>query len=298
MQEYYPVYSLIFVGMTLYIYNLRKGKKVFCWEYAKFAITFNAPLLLHYLSVYVLDQFDRIMIQKMNGIAAAGIYSVAYNAGMIMKVFTQSVTNAMVPWQYEKLEKKEISTVDNILFLVFIGMAGIAIMFSACAPEIMKVLADQKYYEAVYVIPPVAIGLFFEFIYIAIGNVEFFYNQTKFTMYISMAGAFLNIILNYIGIHMFGYIAAAYTTLICYIAFALMHYIYMTYCIKRELNINHVFRTDRLVVLSLIVIGLGIVVIFLYNYIVPRYLLIFGCLCLTLIKRKTITSIIRMIRNE
>lgn len=75
------------------------------WEYAKFALLFNLPLLLHYLSVYVLDQFDKIMIQKMVSISAAGIYSVACNLGLIMKIVTQSVNNALVPWQYEKLEK-------------------------------------------------------------------------------------------------------------------------------------------------------------------------------------------------
>ena len=54
------ILSCIFVnicfGGVLFVYNLRKGKKLFCAEYAKFALLFNLPLLLHYFSQYILDQ--------------------------------------------------------------------------------------------------------------------------------------------------------------------------------------------------------------------------------------------------
>lgn len=46
------------------------------------------------------------MIQKMVGMASAGIYSVAYNAAAVLRIVTQSVNNAFIPWQYEKLEEK------------------------------------------------------------------------------------------------------------------------------------------------------------------------------------------------
>ena len=97
---YARIISCVFVnlcfGVSLFVYNRRKAKTWFNKEYAKFAILFNIPLLMHYVSQYILDQFDRIMVQKLVSMAAAGLYGVAYNAGMIMKIVTQSINNAPV----------------------------------------------------------------------------------------------------------------------------------------------------------------------------------------------------------
>lgn len=285
-------------GSVLFVYNRIKGKMWFKWEYAKFAILFNVPLLLHYLSVYVLDQFDRIMIQKMEGTSAAGLYSVAYSAGLIMKIVTQSINNALVPWQYERLEKKEFEKLDNILFIIFTGVAGVAILFSIFAPEIMMILADKKYYEAIYVIPPVALGLFFSFVYTSFANAEFYYNHNKFTMYISVTGAALNIVLNYIGIKVFGYIAAAYTTLICYLIFAVSHYFYMSYCVKKTFQIKRLFRTKRLMVLTAITLLLGLLIVSLYNYTVLRYGGVLCLLAVAYIKRELILKTLSLIKGK
>ena len=71
-------------GLILYVYNLRKGKKIISKDLWKFAILFNLPLIPHYFSSYILEQSDRIMIQKFWGLADVALYGVAYNAGTIM----------------------------------------------------------------------------------------------------------------------------------------------------------------------------------------------------------------------
>ena len=288
--------NLIF-GVILFTYNIKKSRKIFVWEYAKFALLFNIPLLLHYISQYILDQFDRIMIQKMVGFAAAGIYGVAYNAGMLMKIVTVNLNNAMVPWQYDKLEKRKFKDIDDTTFMMFILVAGLCLVFTAFAPEIMMVLADEKYQEAVYAIPPVALGTFFLYVYTTFANVEFFFNQTKFTMFISMGGAALNIGLNYIGIKMFGYIAAAYTTLICYVVFSLAHYFYMCYGIKKALGLTKVFKTSRLLILFSVVLLSGLLVIAVYDKIIIRYAIMLVILVAAIIKRKTIISLLKSIKK-
>lgn len=285
-------------GIIFFVYNLRKAKKIFVWKYAKFALLFNLPLLLHYLSQYILDQFDRIMVQKMVGVAAAGLYGVAYNAGMIMKIITTSVNNAMVPWQYGKLGKKKLKEFDDVMFLIFSFVGVCVVMFSAVAPEIMRILADEKYYEAIYVIPPVALGLFFSFLYISFANVEFFYDQNKFTMFISMIGAALNMILNYVGIKLFGYVAAAYTTLICYALFALGHYLYMTASVRKALNVKRVFRGGRILLLSVSVLVLGNVIVFLYDKFLIRYILIFAAGIAAFCKREKFLAAVKNIREK
>lgn len=285
-------------GSVLFAYNLKKGKKIFCKEYAKFAILFNLPLIVHYLSVYMLEHFDRIMIQKMEGATAVAIYSVAYNAGMVMKIVTQSINQTMVPWMYGKLEKGKLAEIDRMLFMAFAGVAVISLAFIACAPEIMYVLADEAYHEAVYVIPPVAMGLFFSFMYGMIANMEFFYDKTKFTTIISAGAALLNVVLNYFGILRFGYVAAAYTTLICYVALALGHYFYMTRSVKKMLNVQNVLNGSRLLVLSVGMVLMGVGMIVLYDKTAIRLSLVAVCILAAVWKRHRIMEFFRKLRSE
>ena len=229
--------------------------------------------------------------------AAAGLYGVAYNAGMIMKIVTQSINNALIPWQYNKLEKQEFRELDDVLFLIFIGVAACAFVFSSFAPEIMHILAPPSYYEAVYVIPPVAVGLVFSFMYTAFANVEFFFDQNKFTMYISMAGALLNIVLNYFGIKLFGYVAAAYTTLFCYAVFALCHYLYMTASVKKALGVSGVFRSGRLLVLSAAILLFTIAMIFFYDKALIRYSINLLILLVLYLKRDLVKDLYGRVRS-
>lgn len=289
--------NLIF-GISLFAVNRKRSKIWFNKEYALFAITFNLPLLMHYFSQYILDQFDRIMIQKMVSISAAGLYGVAYSGGLLMKIITQSLNNALIPWQYGKLEKQKLKDIDNVLFLIYILVSACAFIFICFAPEIMKFLGGPKYVEAVYVIPPVALGMVFSFMYTTFANVELFYDQNKFTMYISMGGALLNIILNYFGIRKFGYIAAAYTTLLCYVIFAFAHYFYMTKSVKKKLGTTSVFDTKRLIILSLVVLAGGISIIYFYDSLLVR-LMIAAVICIVaFVKRDSISEALNKLKNK
>lgn len=292
------VFVNICFGACLFVYNCRKGKTLLKLEYVKFAIGFNLPLLLHYFSQYILDQFDRIMIQKMVGFSAAGIYSVAYSAGLVLKIVTQNVNSALVPWQYGKLEKNELAILDSTIINVYAFVGACAVVFSAFAPELMKILASEKYYEAVYVIPPVALSMYFVFLYTSFANVEFFYDLNKFTMFISMAGAAINIVLNYIGIQMFGYIAAAYTTLICYIIFTVAHFLYAEFSLRKKLHVDRIFNAKKITLLSLVILAMGILVAFLYERIVLRYTLIAVVMVICYWKKEKIIGLLLSIRKK
>ena len=54
---------------------------------------------------------------------------------------------------------------------------------------------------------------------------QFYYEKTQFLMAASMAAAGANVVLNFIFIRLFGYIAAGYTTLACYMLYSVGHYI-------------------------------------------------------------------------
>lgn len=62
------------------------------------------------------------------------------------------------------------------------------------------------------------------------------YKKTKYIMVASIIGAVLNVILNFALIPVFGYLAAGYTTLFCYLLFALFHGVFMLKIAQEQKN--------------------------------------------------------------
>ena len=111
-------------------------------------------------------------------------------------------------------------------------------------------------------------------------------------MYISGAGAIANLILNYIFIKAFGYIAAAYTTLFCYMIFTISHFIFVNHISEKKCG-KKVFNGRCLTILSVALLVGSVVLSLFYNYMLVRYILILVTLILTFVKRKQIADIVK-----
>ena len=283
----------IIIGLAIYITNIKKAKKLIKWEYVKYAVLFNIPLLPHYFSTYILDQSDRIMIQKLIGIEEAAVYGVAYNCAIVIKIVSNSINNALVPWEYSKLKERNFRDLNKNLNKFMILFSAAALVFIALAPEVIYILAGENYMEAVYCIPPVTTSCFFLFVFGLYGNAEFHYDANKFTMYISIAGAVLNLILNFIFINIFGYIAAAYTTLFCYMLFTFAHFIFAN-ALSMKHDGGRAFDYKCLILCS-VVLCIGVFVMsLLYSHIIVRYAVIVVILLVALIKRKEIMKMLKL----
>lgn len=211
----------------LFFQQLREEKRFCSVRYWTYALRFNLPLVPHYLSHTVLNNADRIMIQRMVSDSAAGIYSLAYSLSMIMTLFNTALGQTLNPWIYQKIKAGRYHEISPVAFLTLGMIGGVNLILIAFAPEAVALFAPKEYYEAIWVVPPVAMSAFFMFGYDLFGKFAFYYEKTRFIMAASMAGALLNVVLNMLFIPLFGYIAAAYTTLFCYFAFTLFHYLFM-----------------------------------------------------------------------
>ena len=244
--------EVIFCG-SIMVYQYIKGKSFYVKEYWKYSCEFSLPLIPHYLAGSILNQGDRVMIDNMVGKSAVGIYSVAYNVGMLMQIFTNAINSAFTPWMYTSLRDKkykEIKRVSNLLLLI---MAGLVWILMAFAPEVVSIFASEVYYDAVYVIPPIAASVYFIFMYVLFSNLEFYFEKTKFIMLASIGAAILNIFLNMIFISGFGYLAAGYTTLASYIVYCFSHFIFSLLVCKEKLNGEKIYDGRFLLWLSVVV---------------------------------------------
>ncbi len=293
----YAITTICICG-CVYINNLRRGKVFFSKKLWKEAFFFNLPLLPHYLSTMVLNHSDRIMIGKMVGSSEAAIYSVAYSAAMILNILATSINQSFAPWIYGEIDRKEYSHIPKVGHAMFAGLALVLMMLIAFAPEAIYVFAGEKYADAVNIIPSVATSLYFIFMYQIFANVEFYYKKNKFIAYASMLGAGLNLILNYFGINLFGYIAPGYTTLICYIIFGLAHYLFMRKICKEELDGIKLFDSKTIFGIAVGLVVFSTAMIFLYPYTIVRYLILLAIVIVMIFNRNKVTHYLKMLKKK
>ena len=64
---YSNAFFVILLCLPIYYQNIKRGRSFYNKKFWLFGLKFNTPLIPHYLSGIVLNQADRIMIQKMVG---------------------------------------------------------------------------------------------------------------------------------------------------------------------------------------------------------------------------------------
>lgn len=285
--------SAVLYGVVL-IWILSKSLKVYDKKYWKYALGFAIPLIPHYLSQMVLNQADRIMISDMCGMEYAAYYSVAYNVAYVLQILIASVNTSFAPWMYQSIRDTKNQEIRNLSFKLALLFAVVVIIPILLGPEIIKILATEEYYMAKWVIPPVALSVYYSFLYNMFSCVEFYYESKLFIMIGSIAIAVINIILNAIALPVFGFVVAGYTTLICYILYSWIHFLFMKIVIKRNGMKETLFQGKQLLILSVLCTIIGLLLNVLYNGWVMRYIILALVIIGLFINR---TKIIKLVKE-
>jgi O-antigen/teichoic acid export membrane protein len=265
--------DVLCLGIFCFVPLFRRGSKIkfFYWRYA---LKFNIPLIPHYLSQVVLNQADRIMIERYASVDDAGRYSLAYSLATVMTIVSSAIIKTLTPWLYKKIKEEDYSSIRKNSVLILILFAGVNVFLVALAPEAIYILAPQEYWGAVYVVPPVSAGVYFIFLYNWFSIFEFYFEKTYLMTIASVGGAFSNIILNYFFIRRFGYLAAGYTTLFCYILFSIGHGVFMILICKKEIPGTRIYNMKMIIFISVVFILLCFILMLLYNNYILRYIVI------------------------
>ncbi len=288
----YAVVNLV-LGCVLLVNNLVRGKKLACREYWKFALTFNIPLIPYYLSQVVLNQSDRIMIEKMVGLAEAGMYGIAYNLAITLTFVLNAINNSYVPWFYGKIKEgktKENRAISSGLALL---MAFILMGIISLAPEIIYVMCDEGYEAAVWVIPPVAVSQLLLMYLQYFVNVQFYYEAKQMLVWGSIGAAVVNILLNALFIPVFGFVAAGYTTMFSYTAFVVANFFTYRWVLKKNGQPDDAFDYKMLILIFVGFCALTGIAMALYDRPVVRYIIIAGVLLGLVIRFKAVKSFIQ-----
>lgn len=260
---YGRIYGLLCgsLASTILLYILTRPICKINFNYVKKAFVWGMPLMFHALITVLLMQIDKWMIQAMceSGTALVGIYSIATTIIIIPMTLQSSTESAWSPWFYDKMGNKEYKSIEKLNDLYIFMFFVITSCFMFAAPEIIHIFSHENYWDSVYSLIPLLLGVFFEVLYWIVANVEFFHQKANYVWIASGITLGINVLLNYLFIKWFGYIGAAYATAISKFALFVFHYIFSKILDKK--SVISLGKTIILLVISAGVCGLSVVLV-------------------------------------
>lgn len=210
--------------------------------YVKPFLIYTYPLLFAGLSANINEVIDRRLLMVLlpdnfhissktgSGYTtqeAVGIYSGCYKLAMFMSLALQAFRYAAEPFFFSKAKEKDATSTYALVMKYYI-IACCLILVSVTVmrfPLAAIFLRRDSYTDGLIVVPILLLANLFLGIYY---NQSVWYkvtNKTKYSTYISVIGAFVTVVLNFLLIPVIGFIGSAIATLVCYFSMSLISYI-------------------------------------------------------------------------
>lgn len=283
----------IVLGTILAVLLLKAGHNIKL-SHLKYALPICLPFIPHLLSMTFLNSLDKMMITDIRGEEENALYTVAYQCSTVVTILVSSLNTAFAPWLGEKLHEDSFSEIRSVSKKYVLLFMYFAVGIMLVSPEILIVMGGRPYMEARFVMPPVMLGCVCQFVYTMYVNIEQFKKKTIGMAFASASAALLNYVLNYLLIPKYGYIAAAYTTLISFLWLVLVH-MFLVYRLKYSKAYPNKFMLAVMGVASVITLGVNL----LYEHTFIRYaiILVYGAVFIYAAVRYK-DQVLKLLRNK
>ncbi|UTX51101.1 oligosaccharide flippase family protein [Candidatus Saccharibacteria bacterium TM7i] len=199
-------------------------------------LRYSTPLIPNGISWWVINAADRTIITIILGVAANGIYAVAYKFPLIFSglfsFFGMSWTESASVHINSPDRDKFFSQTMNASIKLF-GAFGALII--AGVPFIFGLFVNQEFAEAYMYIPILIIGAFFNSIVGLYSAIYIAKKLTKQVMTTSIMAAVINISFTLVFIHFIGIYAAAIAMGVAFLSMAIFRH----YDMKKYVNITY-----------------------------------------------------------
>jgi len=191
---------------------------------------------------------------------------VAYSCSMIVSVLWASINGAWSPWAYEQMDAKNVSGLRSAEKKMMVLWGGLIFFLMLISPELLWIMGGEEYMQAIYVLPPVIAAYAIQAVYSFYNNIELYNKKQKYIAINTTVAAFVNIVLNYFFINKYGYLAAAFTTLIGYLLMLFLHY-----WVVRRIGQDYWYDTKFNMIFAGVTVIMMLLMMFLYKMPVIRY---------------------------
>lgn len=281
---------LLLVACYIYFFYLSRIKQM-SLSYINYSLAICVPYIFHSLSGIILNSSDRLMITYYLGEKYTALYSMGGNIALVISVLWSSMNAAYIPWLADNLAIKDYDKIKKFSYSYIAIFVYIVIGFMLIAPEALFVMGGEDYLVAKDVIPPIMLGYILVFLYSMYALIEQIEKKTVWMAIATAIAAITNICLNIFFIEQFGYITAAYTTVISYFILFILHYFFV-----HKMGYTGVYDSKYVGFNVVATVAICFLILSLYDHVYIRYFTILVYLFIgsvVLIKYKT--SIFRLI---
>ncbi len=209
-------------------------------EFAKLQLSFDQslfkkmysyswPILVANLSFIINENLDKIALKKLLPIEIAdgevGIYGAVCKIAIFVSIFVTAFRLGAEPFffSYAKNENAK-KTYATILHYFVIALALLFVGLVANIEILKYFISNEQYWVGLPAVPYLLLG------YVCLGiymNLSIWYrlsDQTKFGLYISVVGAVITIVLNFVLIPKYSYMGSAWVSLLTYFTMMMVSY--------------------------------------------------------------------------
>jgi O-antigen/teichoic acid export membrane protein len=225
------IYGMIFGSLAGCIYGMVKLKASFTFRFSKRhlkqMLLFSTPLVPAGFAAFLSSYIDRIMINHYLSLQEVGLYGIAFRLSSIINLIMIGFQGALTPLLYTYHKKETTPFQLSMIFRIFIFFSLIFFLtMTFYAQEIIIFITTPKYFEAAGLIKYLVPSILLLSMYIFAPGIGIA-KKSSYIFFISISGAVVNTLLNFIFIPFFGTIGAALATLIASF-FVFVNYMYFS----------------------------------------------------------------------
>ncbi len=227
-------------------------------------IIYSLPLTIAGFGGMINETFDRIMLERRSVLPSdaatyeVGVYSACYKLSILISLFVQAFRMGAEPFFFKQSVDENAPKTYARVMKFFVIVICVMFLVVALYLDIWKYfIRDEKMWAGLKVVPILLFANMFLGIYY---NLSIWYklsHKTSPGAYITLIGAAITLIVNYIFIPSFSYMACAWATFLCYGSMMVISFIWG----QKEYRIPYAWR--KLVAYMIIVA----VIYFIHHFI-------------------------------
>lgn len=207
--------------------------KKFCFTIditlTKQMLYYALPLVIVGLAGMINETFDRIILKYLLPVdiaqTAQGIYGACYKLSILMTIFIQAYRYAAEPFFFKAFQNADAKFIYSKTTELFIAFGLVIWLSTLLNLPILQYFIGEPYRVGLKVVPilltaNLCLGIYF--------NLSFWYKltaQTHIGAYITIVGAIITLIINFIFVPRYSYVASAWATFAAYFSMLLISFL-------------------------------------------------------------------------
>lgn len=229
----YVFISILLASLTTFLFfipNYLKSNWCFDTQLWKKMMQYGWPILFAGLAFGINEHFDKILLEKLLPESIAkkdlGAYAACYKLGLFMVLYRTAYTLGIEPFFFSQANKenaKQIYATVTKYFVIFGSFMMLAIIVFA---DVIKyfLIRNSSYDAAMVIVPLIIFANFFLGIYTSLSVWYKLIDKTIIGAYISVVGAVITLLLNFMLIPKISYVGSAIATIAAYGSMMIISY--------------------------------------------------------------------------